>query len=90
MGAAGGSTTVTLERGATAYDALLASGVSVSARPTGFGMYVDAINGVAEKQAGPTSGWVYTVNGGRVNVACSSFVMGDGDYLSWTYVTGAD
>ena len=90
VGAAGGSTTVTLERGATAYDALLASGVSVSARPTGFGMYVDAINGVAEKQAGPTSGWVYTVNGGRVNVACSSFVMGDGDYLSWTYVTGAD
>ena len=46
VGAAGGSTTVTLERGATAYDALLASGVSVSARPTGFGMYVDAINGV--------------------------------------------
>ena len=90
VGAAGGSTTVTLERGATAYDALLASGVSVSARPTGFGMYVDAINGVAEKQAGPTSGWVYTVNGGRVNVACSSYEMGDGDYLSWTYVTGAD
>ncbi|WP_346348396.1 DUF4430 domain-containing protein [Olsenella intestinalis] len=90
VGAAGGSTTVTLERGATAYDALLASGVSVSARPTGFGIYVDAINGVAEKQAGPTSGWVYTVNGGRVNVACSSYEMGDGDYLSWTYVTGAD
>ena len=90
VGAAGGSTTVTLERGATAYDALLASGVSVSARPTGFGMYVDAINGVAETQAGPPSGWVYTVNGGRVNVACSSYEMDDGDYLSWTYVTGAD
>lgn len=82
-GAGGGTTTVTLERGATAYDALLACGVDVNARPTGYGMYVAGINGVAET---PTTGWTYTVGGSMPGVACSVYTLGDGDSVVWTYV----
>ena len=45
--------------GSTVYDALCATGASVS----GSSYYVSAINGLAEKQCGNGSGWTYAVNG---------------------------
>ena len=86
---AGGSwrdTSVTLPVGSTAYDALLACGASVNARNTVYGMYVAAIDGLAEKDYGSMSGWVYAVNGVEPPTACSNYVLGDGDSVVWTYV----
>lgn len=85
-GAGSSSVTVSLSPGATVYDALLASGAGVSARATAYGTYVAAINGLAERDHGDMSGWVYAVNGTEPNVACSSFSLSDGDAVVWRYV----
>lgn len=75
----------TFERGATAYDALCALGVSVNAGNSGFGVYVSAIGGLAEKEHGATSGWLYTVNGTQPATAASNYELSDGDVVRWVY-----
>ena len=77
---------VQLDPGATAYDALVASGANVNARATVYGTYVAAIDGLAEFAHGPMSGWVYAIDGVEPNVAASGRVMRDGQTLVWTYV----
>jgi hypothetical protein len=87
--AAGGSSSLvplTLEAGSTVYDALAASGISYNAKGTAMGVYVSSILGVAEKEHGGDSGWVYAVNGTEPSRACSSYELADGDVVSWTYV----
>ena len=85
-GAGSGSATVTLDAGSTAYDALVATGASGNARSSAYGTYVSAINGLAEKEYGASSGWVYAVNGVEPNTACSNYELSDGDVVTWTYV----
>lgn len=79
------SGTYTFEKGATAYDALCALGISVNASGSQFGVYVSAIGGLAEKEHGATSGWLYTVNGAQPTSAASSYVLSDGDAVCWVY-----
>ena len=79
------SGTYTFERGATAYDALCALGVSVNAGNSGFGVYVSAIGGLAEKEYGATSGWLYTVNGAQPATAANNYELSDGDVVRWVY-----
>lgn len=85
-GAGSSSANIRLSRGATAYDAIAACGVSFNAKSTSFGMYVSSIGGLAEKEHGAMSGWVYAVNGYEPNTACSNYELHDGDSLVWTYV----
>lgn len=88
----GGSTssyTVSLDPGATAYDALVATGASVNARSTAMGVYVAAINGYAEKDQGGESGWKYAVNGSYPNYSAGACALSDGDAVTWVYVTSA-
>lgn len=80
-----GTATVVLARGATVYDALQASGFDVTARSSQYGMYVSAIGGLAEKQHGGASGWLYAVNGSTPAASCSGFELSDGDAVSWFY-----
>lgn len=80
--------TFTFNEGATVYDALCALGLSVSAHGSSYGTYVSAIGGLAEKQYGGTSGWMYSVNGVTPNTACSNYVLSNGDTVVWYYVTG--
>lgn len=70
----------------TAYDALIATGTSVNARATAYGTYVAAIGGLAEKEHGASSGWVYAVGGVEPQTAASNYVLNSGDQLVWTYV----
>lgn len=86
-GSGSGSATVTLDAGASVYDALVATGASVNARSSVYGTYISAINGLAEKEHGANSGWVYSVNGTEPSTACSNYVLADGDSVSWTYAT---
>ena len=74
--------------GATPYDALCALGLSVNARSTSYGTYVAAIGGLAEKEHGGTSGWMYSVNGSTPMTACTNYVLSSGDVVVWYYVTG--
>ena len=80
--------TFTFNEGATPYDALCALGLSINARPSSYGTYVAAIGGLAEKEHGGTSGWMYSVNGKTPNTACSNYVLKNGDNVVWYYVTG--
>ena len=80
--------TFTFNEGATVYDALCALGLSVNAHGSSFGTYVAAIGGLAEKEHGSTSGWMYSVNGVTPGMACSSYVLSNGDNVVWYYVTG--
>lgn len=80
--------TFTFNEGATVYDALCALGLSVNAHGTSYGTYVSAIGGLAEKQHGGTSGWMYSVNGATPMTACSNYVLSNGDNVVWYYVTG--
>lgn len=80
--------TFTFNEGATVYDALCALGLSFNAHGSSYGTYVSAIGGLAEKQYGGTSGWMYSVNGTTPMTACSNYVLSNGDNVVWYYVTG--
>lgn len=75
--------TVVLPQGATVYDALCATGASIS----GSSYYVSAINGLAEKQCGNGSGWTYAVNGSFPRKACGRYALSGGESISWIYST---
>lgn len=80
----GSSHRVSLSQGATAYDALLATGASVSsgAYPGG-GTWVTAINGLGEDAS---HGWTYKVDGSMPNVMSDRYTVHDGDSVVWSYV----
>ena len=88
-GGSSSSYTVSLDSGATAYDALVATGAGINARSTAMGVYVAAINGYAEKDQGGESGWKYAVNGTYPNYSAGSYTLSDGDAVTWVYVTSA-
>ena len=81
----GSSHRVSVPQGATAYDALLATGASVSsgAYPGG-GTWVTAINGLGEDAS---HGWTYKVNGSMPNVMSDRYTVHDGDSVVWSYVS---
>lgn len=79
------SKSLTLDEGATVFDALAAAGVDFVARDSAYGKYVAAIGGLAEKQHGGTSGWMYSVNGEVVMTSCSNCVLSQGDQVQWFY-----
>ena len=87
-GAGSSSATLSLASGATVYDALSASGVGFNAGSSQYGTYVSAIGGLAEKEHGSKSGWMYSVNGVTPMTACSNYALSDGDSVVWYYVTG--
>lgn len=87
-GPVSGSCTFTFEEGATVYDALCALGLSIGSQDSIHGVYVSSINGLAEKEHGASSGWMYAVNGKLPNMACSAYKLVDGDSIQWRYVTG--
>lgn len=77
--------TVTLDQGATALDALFATGVDVQtiANPFGGGSWVTSIGGVTE---GGGRGWTYTVSGAMPGVMSDEYVLSDGDSVVWSFV----
>lgn len=80
--------TFTFNEGATVYDALCALGLSVNVHGSPYGTYVAAIGGLAEKEHGGMSGWMYSVNGVPGDRACSNYVLPNGANVVWYYVTG--
>lgn len=81
-----GGANPTFSAGATAYDALCATGLSVNAQSTSMGVYVIAVGGLAQGQHGGQSGWKYSVNGVDGSYSAGSYVLQDGDVVAWRYV----
>lgn len=49
--------------------------------------YVTSICGLKEKQHGPSSGWVYTVNGEMVMLSSGKCNLNPDDVVEWKYIT---
>ncbi|MCL2529424.1 MAG: DUF4430 domain-containing protein [Coriobacteriia bacterium] len=84
--------TLRLNAGTTVYDALVASGAVLSTSGvagTPMGIYVSAIDGLGEGEAGPQSGWKFYVNGSAPGMSCDRYVLSNGDTVEWRYVTNA-
>ena len=88
VGAGSSSASVSIPAGATVYDALCATGVSINAGNTQFGLYVSSIGGLAEKEHGGKSGWTYYVNGVMPMTSCANYKLEGGEKIVWRYVTG--
>ncbi|GHU89146.1 hypothetical protein FACS1894202_06680 [Clostridia bacterium] len=66
----------------TALSLLLKTGLAVVAE----GGYVSSINGLADFQKGPASGWMYRINKGAFpKVSAAAYVLRDGDVVDWVY-----
>ncbi len=50
------------------------------------GGYFSSINGLREKDNGPSSGWCYYVNGVKPPVGCDSYKPKAGDKIEWKYL----
>lgn len=85
-GSVSGGARPTFAQGATAYDALCAVGLSVNAERTSYGIYVTSVGGLAQKEHGGKSGWMYSVNGMVPMTSCGNYVLRDGDDVQWYYV----
>lgn len=48
-------------------------------------VYVTSIDGLAERDYGPMSGWLYEVNGVQPDVSASQYELSDGDSVVWIY-----
>lgn len=59
----------------------------VQYRASGMGgaMYVSMIGGIAERSAGPSSGWCYYVNGTKPGSSASSYPLKKDDVLEWKF-----
>lgn len=73
--------TVVLPDESTAYDALVTTGAQVD----GTESYVTSINGLAEKAAGDSYGWMYEVNGEQPTVAATEYIVVNDDVVRWYY-----
>ncbi len=49
------------------------------------GIYVSDINHQQEKSKGPSSGWVYYVNGKKASVGASGYKLNSGDTVQWQF-----
>ncbi|MGN0671071.1 MAG: DUF4430 domain-containing protein [Anaerovoracaceae bacterium] len=47
--------------------------------------YIKAIGFLYEFDAGPASGWMFSVNGWYPNYGCSNYYLRDGDEIVWRY-----
>ena len=87
-----GNTAVKVKKGANVYEVLLqacqSAGIHLesSYTPAYGSYYVQGINHLYEWQAGPGSGWIFTVNGQSVSVGASSYQLSEGDVIVWEYV----
>ncbi|GAB6155818.1 hypothetical protein JCM17380_45690 [Desulfosporosinus burensis] len=79
------STTVPLENGDTAYSVLIRK--LGQAAVTGSGAYVSGINGINAGTDGPSSGWMYSVNGAYPSVSAAAITLTNGDVVVWRYTT---
>ena len=58
---------------------------NIVTRGSGQMLYVIEMAGLAEREYGPASGWIFEVNGERINVGAGVFELRGGDVVVWRY-----
>lgn len=61
-------------------------GKSISTKGFGSTVYVSGIDGLKEFDHGPSSGWMYKVNGTPPNIGAGAYRLKAGDQVIWYYV----
>ncbi|MDH6430143.1 MULTISPECIES: DUF4430 domain-containing protein [unclassified Paenibacillus] len=84
------STTVALKEGETAYSLLVSQlGTKVVSSGNAGSNYVKSIDGLAEFDGGPSSGWKYKTNrDADPSISADSYILQNGDTLYWYYTSG--
>lgn len=81
---------IEVDSSSTAYSVLreLAkqNGKSISTKGFGSTVYVSGIDGLKEFDHGPSSGWMYKVNGTPPNIGAGAYKVKAGDQVIWYYV----
>ena len=62
------------------------NGKSISTKRFGSTVYVSGIDGLKEFDHGPSSGWMYKVNGTPPNIGAGAYRLKAGDQVIWYYV----
>ena len=62
------------------------NGKSISTKGFGSTVYVSGIDGLKEFDNGPSSGWMYKVNGTPPNIGAGAYRLKAGDQVIWYYV----
>lgn len=62
------------------------NGKSISTKGFGSTVYVSGIDGLKEFDHGPSSGWMYKVNGTLPNIGAGAYRLKAGDQVIWYYV----
>lgn len=65
---------------------LESKGIKYRATGNSSSLYFSSINGIKERDAGPTSGWCYFVNGVKLNKGCGQYTPQNGDIVVWKYL----
>ncbi len=76
---------VCLEDGATVLDALEATELDIDSVGSGEMTYVTAIDGIQEKSAGQSSGWVYAFNGSPGDEGAGAKKVESTDIIQWRF-----
>ena len=63
------------------------AGIHMASRNTPFygSAYIEAINNLYEFDAGPLSGWMFSINGDFPGMGASSRILEPGDVVEWHY-----
>lgn len=79
--------TLDLPAGTTVFEALEATGLDIEVTSSSMSDYVSGIAGLAEKDYGDASGWIFTVNDEYITETADQRKLEDGDTVKWEYLT---
>lgn len=65
---------------------LESKGIKYRATGSSSSLYFSSINGIKERDDGPTSGWCYFVNGVKLNKGCGQYTPQNGEIVVWKYL----
>ncbi len=84
------SARIVVKEGKSVYDAVKSAcsenSVKLNEQSSMYGKYIVGFNNIDEKDCGPQSGWVYTVNGSRPPKSCDKYTLKKGDKIIFSYV----
>ncbi len=84
---------ITLNENSSAYDLLIKASkqysILVDSQYTAVynSAYIRGINNLYEKDCGPSSGWIYKVNGSTAGFGCSQYILNSGDNVQFVFTT---
>lgn len=83
------SSQIVLNNEVNAFDALKyyceSNSIQLGYTSSGKLAYVNSINGIKEKSEGPSSGWMYKVNGVFPNISAGRYNLSSNDTLEWVF-----